>query len=146
MIAHVKRISVAAMVAMFALAATSGDTCAQALFSFEDGVQGWTAANATLSQSTFGATDGASALLIGGVAGGFLNDIGTTNNFGPATPGRELAFQTFSTVADEIANGKNPKLEFDFKVDLSAATGLPAWGQIGLFFNSLVLGGVCRFD
>jgi hypothetical protein len=146
MMAHDKRISVAAMVAMFALTATAADARAQALFSFEDGVQGWTAANATLSQSPFGATDGSSALLIGGVAGGFLNDIGTTNNFGPATPGRELAFQTFSTVADEIAKGKNPKLEFDFKVDLSAATGLPAWGQIGLFFNSHDLGGVGGFD
>lgn len=146
MIAHVKRISVAALVALLALAGTAADARAQALFSFEDGVQGWTAANATLSQSTFGATDGTNALLIGGVAGGFLNDIGTTNNFGPATPGMELAFQTFSTVADEIAKGKNPKLEFDFKVDLSAATGLPTWGQIGLFFNSHDLGGVGGFD
>lgn len=141
-----RSVSGAAFAATLLFGFTASSAQAQALFSFEDGVQGWTAANATVSQSTFGATDGSKSLLIGGIAGGFLNDIGTTNNFGPATPGRELAFQTFATVADEIAKGKNPKLEFDFKVDLSAASGLPAFGQIGLFFNSHDLGGVGGFD
>lgn len=109
---------------------------AQAIFSFETGLEGWTAANATLSQSTFGATDGTQALLIGGISGGFLNDVGTANNFGPNTVGREAAYSAFGVAAEQIALGNTPMLEFDFKVDLTAATGLPAFGQLALFLQS----------
>jgi hypothetical protein len=140
------RVWAAGAASMFLVATLAAGAGAQPVFSFENGLEDWTAANATLSQSPFGATDGSSALLISGVGGGFLNDIGMTGNFGPATAGRAAAFQTFATVAEEIAKGKNPKLEFDFKVDLSAATGLPAWGQIGLFVQSLDIGGVGGFD
>lgn len=124
-----------------AVAATAGMLTAETsraasavIHSWEAGLEGWTAANATLANSTtLGVTDGSQSLLIDDLTSGFKNDAGvaTVN-----TPGTQ-AFDAWNQAATRLALGDTDvKLEFDFSYDHTNATGLPAFGQIGLFLNS----------
>jgi len=110
---------------------------AQLLWSFEPDLEGWSAGNVTLSQSTFGATDGSMSMLMDDLTSTFKNDVGRTGNFGPSTAGFEDAFALLVTAADQIAAGKTPKLEFDFTFDFG---GIDPNGdgfmQLGMYINS----------
>lgn len=88
-----------------------------------------------LTRSSFGATDGNSALLLDNLTSGFKNNVATTPaNWGPATPGLTEQFNAFALAASVIASGGTPKLEFDLTWDFSAATD--GYIQLGLFVNS----------
>ena len=108
---------------------------AQLLWSFESGLEGWTAADVSLTQSSFGATDGSMAMLMDNLTSGFNNDVGKTGNFFGSTPGFENAFTLLSMAAAEIANGGTPNLEFDFTFDLANVTS-DEFLQLGIFINS----------
>lgn len=102
------------------------------LYSWEGSLQGWTAANATLVNSNFGATDGAQAMLMDDLTSGFKNDVGVvTVNSGPAYVG-------FGRAGNRIAAGDlDVALEFDFSFDNSngnSSTGF--FMQLGIFVNS----------
>lgn len=116
---------------------------AQAIFSFEDGIDPWNSGTTgvTLTQSSFGATDGSSALLLDDVTSGHKGTAARTSNFGPATPGMSDAFEAFALAGSVIANGGQPKLEFDLSWDF--ANYLPAennYIQLGIYVNSSALG------
>lgn len=102
------------------------------MFSFENGLQGWTAVDAALSQTDVGATDGTKALLTT-FTGNFKNDVGKSGLITPTV--NPQAFSVFSTAADEIAKGNRPNLEFDFTVDTSNTTTL-GFGQLAVWVNS----------
>lgn len=124
------------------LCAASGVQAQPAIFSFENAsdITPWTIGSTqTLVQSSFGATDGASALLIDNVTSGFKNNIATTPNFGPATEGFAEAFAAFDLAGSVIGGGGTPKLEFDLAWDFSAATD--GFIQLGIFVNSSTDGG-----
>jgi len=89
---------------------TTGAEAQPAIFSFEDGLQSWTSDHVTLSQSSLGATDGTSALLIDDLNSGFRNNVATTPNFGPATVGLVDAYNAFALAASVIAAGGTPQL------------------------------------
>ena len=119
----------------------SSTSRAELLWSFEPDLEGWSAGNVTLTQSTFGATDGSMAMLMDDLTSGFKNDVGTTPNFNGGTAGFEDAFNTLLKAADQIAAGKTPKFEFDFTFDQS---GIDPNGdgfmQLGMFINSSASG------
>ena len=121
------------LVAILAISLSSAQ--AQLLWSYESSLEGWTAADATISQSTFGATEGSMALLMDNLTSGFKNDVGKTGNFFASTAGFENAFELFSLAADEIAEGNTPDLEFDFTFDLANVTS-DEFLQLGLYINS----------
>jgi hypothetical protein len=106
------------------------------LYSWESGLEGWTAANATLANSTtLGVTDGSQSLLLDNLTSGFKNDAGV------ATVGSGPAFLAWQQAATRLfAGDTDVKLEFDFTYDNANATALPAFGQIGLFLNSTNVG------
>jgi len=125
-------VGVRALIAVVALTASSTASHAQLLYSFESGLEGWTAANATLVNSTaFGATDGARSMLIDNHTSSFKNNAGFIQlNSGPV-------FDILQTAATAISGGDTGvKLEFDFTYDNSGATGLPAFAQLAMFMNS----------
>jgi hypothetical protein len=106
---------------------------AQLLYSFEDGLDGWEAASATLANSTtLGVTDGVQSMLIDNLGPNFNNDAGQITH--GAGSGNE--FNIWDTAAKAIANGDTDvKLEFDFSWDHAAVT-TQAWAQLGIFVNS----------
>lgn len=108
---------------------------AQQLFSFEADLQGWAATDATLVQSTTGATDGTMAMLLDDLTPGYKNDVGMTGNFNASTPGLNDAYNLLSTAGNVLAAGGNPKLEFDLTTDLSGVTA-NGYMQLGMFLNS----------
>jgi hypothetical protein len=101
------------------------------LYSWEGGLEGWTAANATLANSTtLGVTHGSQSLLIDNLTAGFKNDAGV------ATVGSGPVFNSWSLAAAAFAGGApDVKLEFDFSWDNSNATG-EGFAQLGMFLNS----------
>jgi hypothetical protein len=105
------------------------------LYSWESGLEGWSAANATLANSTtLGVTDGGQSLLIDNLTSGFKNDAGFANASG-------AAYTNWGVAASRIAAGDTDvKLEFDFSFDNADATNIPAFGQLGLFVNSTGVG------
>jgi hypothetical protein len=103
------------------------------MFSFETGLEGWSAANADESVGPFGATDGTQALQLANIGPGFLNDIGLNASISPTS--FPEAFRQFSLAAAEVVAGNRPKMEFDFTLDASTATG-PAFMQLAMFINS----------
>lgn len=111
---------------------------AQAIFSFEDDLQSWESdAGVTLSQTTFGATDGSQALLIEDLTSGYKNGIATTPLFGPSTTGLTDAFEAFETAASVIVEGGSPKLEFDVAWDFSNyVPDENNYIQLGIYVNS----------
>lgn len=110
---------------------------AQLLWSFEPDLEGWSAANATVSQSTFGATEGSMSLLMDDLTSGFKNDVGKTGNFNGGTAGFENAYDLLLVAADEIAAGKTPKFEFDFTFDFGGIDpNGDAFMQLGMYINS----------
>jgi hypothetical protein len=119
--------------AALALATVLVGAAAQAgnalLYSWEGSLENWTAANATLVNSNFGATDGSQAMLLDNLTSGFKNDVGVaTVNSGPAYNG-------WSQAGTRIAAGDTDvKLEFDFTFDNGQAT--PAFAQLAIFVNS----------
>jgi hypothetical protein len=128
-------IAVAAAASMLAsTAATHAGTAV--LYSWETGLEGWTAANATLANSTtLGVTDGSQSLLLDNLTSGFKNDAGV------ATVGSGRPFLAWQQAATRLfAGDTDVKLEFDFTYDNANATALPAFGQIGLFLNSTNVG------
>jgi hypothetical protein len=127
--------SLLAIAAAVCVAASSATHAASAVvYSWEGGLEGWTAANATLANSTtLGVTDGSQSLVLDNLTGGFKNDVGFAQVNMPGTQ----AFDAWTQAATRLAAGDTDvKLEFDFSYDHSNATGLPAFGQIGLFLNS----------
>lgn len=129
-----------ATVAALAVLASALSTCnLQAgvlpLYSWESGLEGWSAANATLANSTtLGVTDGSQSLLIDNLTSGFKNDAGFANASG-------AAYANWGAAAARIAAGDTDvKLEFDFSFDNANATNIPAFGQLGLFVNSTGVG------
>jgi hypothetical protein len=129
--------SVSRWLILLGVAVISGPSPAEAqlLFSFEDGLQGWHAANATLAQSPFGATDGSMAMLIDDLTPSFKNDVGMTGNFNGNTAGFESIYGILNEVGDYIAAGGNPKLEFDLTTDLSNVSA-NGYMQLGMFIQS----------
>ena len=105
------------------------------LYSWESGLEGWSAANATLANSTtLGVTDGGQSLLIDNLTSGFKNDAGFANASG-------AAYTNWGVAASRIAAGDTDvKLEFDLSFDNAVATNIPAFGQLGLFVNSTGVG------
>ena len=105
------------------------------LYSWESGLEGWSAANATLANSTtLGVTNGAQSLLIDNLTSGFKNDAGFANASG-------AAYTNWGKAASRIAAGDTDvKLEFDFSFDNANATNIPNFGQLGLFVNSTGIG------
>lgn len=104
---------------------------AQSLYSFEGGLDGWTAANVSLvNSSTLGVTDGSMSMLMDNLTSGFKNDVGFVTN------GTGAAYSVWDTAALAIAAGRNVKLEFDFSYDLAGVTGTAAFAQLGMFVNS----------
>lgn len=105
------------------------------LYSWESGLEGWSAANATLANSTtLGVTDGAQSLLIDNLTSGFKNDAGFANASG-------ATYANWGVAAARIAAGDTDvKLEFDFSFDNANATNIPAFGQLGMFVNSTGVG------
>ena len=105
------------------------------LYSWESGLEGWSAANATLGNSTtLGVTDGAQSLLIDNLTSGFKNDAGFANASG-------ATYTNWGIAASRIAAGDTDvKLEFDFSFDNANALNIPAFGQLGLFVNSTGVG------
>ncbi len=126
---------IAVLFAMCAMILVTPSAEAQLLWSFEPDLEGWSAANATLTQSTFGATEGSMSMLMDDLTSGFKNDVGKTGNFNGSTAGFENAFDLLSVAADEIAAGKTPNFEFDFTFDLSNVTA-DAFMQLGMYINS----------
>jgi hypothetical protein len=127
-------IRVALAVAAACIVASSARvTCAQLLYSFEDGLDGWEAASATLTNSTtLGVTDGAQSMLIDNLPSGFNNDTGHIRH----NSGSGNEFNIWDTAARAIAGGDTDvKLELDFSWDHAAVTS-PAWAQLGIFVNS----------
>jgi hypothetical protein len=132
----------------FALIAALGAVTAQAgdalLYSWEtldnpgtvgvdEGLEGWTAANATLVNAVgFGNTDGLKSMLIDNLTSGFKNDIGVaTVNSGPAYDGWSQAGTRIAAGDTDVA------LEFDFTFDNSngnSSTGF--FMQLAIFVNS----------
>ena len=110
----------AVLVACFALVRCS-TAQAQLVWSFEPDLEGWTAADVTLTQSAFGATEGSSAMLMDNLTSTFKNDVGTVPNFGPSTSGFEDAYNLFASAADVIAGGGTPKFEFDLPLTLQGS-------------------------
>jgi hypothetical protein len=98
-----------------------------------EGLEGWTAANATLVNAVgFGNTDGLKSMLMDDLTSGFKNDTGVaTVNSGPAYDG-------WSQAGTRIAAGDTDvKLEFDFTFDNSngnSSTGF--FMQLAMFVNS----------
>lgn len=118
---------------LLSLLCASGSN-AQLLYSFESGLDGWTATDVTLANSTtLGVTDGAKSMLMDDLLSAFHNDVGhVTNGAGSGT-----AFTYWDAAAAAIAAGKtNVKLEFDFSYDLANVTGSAAFAQLGMFVNS----------
>ncbi|WP_428304915.1 PEP-CTERM sorting domain-containing protein [Lacipirellula sp.] len=122
--------SIAALAVALLPAGTSLAGSAQ-LYSWEAGLEGWTAANVTLANSpTLGVTDGAQSLLIDNLTSGFKNDAGV------ATVGSGTAFAGWSQAATAFAGGATDvKLEFDFSWDNTNAT-TDGFAQLGMFLNS----------
>jgi hypothetical protein len=106
------------------------------LYSWEGGLEGWTAANATLANSnSLGVTQGSQSLLIDDLTSGFKNDTGV------ATVGTGAVYTAWGKAGNRIALGDTDiKLEFDFTFSNASATGLPAFGQLGMFVNSTGVG------
>jgi hypothetical protein len=128
-----------ALVSVLGCAATS-PARADVVFSFEDGLQGWSSPDGyNVSQSAFGATHGDYALVLSGITSGFKNLV-TTNNFGPTHPELADAFSAFALAANVASAGGAPRLEFDFSYDMSAVTN-PNWIQLGINVNSSTAGG-----
>lgn len=99
------------------------------LYSWEGSLENWTAANATLVNSNFGATDGAQAMLLDDLTSGFKNDVGV------ATVNSGAAFNAWSQAGTRIAAGDTDvKLEFDLTFDNGSATA--AFAQLAIFVNS----------
>jgi hypothetical protein len=106
--------------------ANAGDAL---LYSWEGSLEGWTAANATLVNSNFGATDGAQSMLMDDLTGGFKNDVGV------ATVNSGAAYNAWGQAGTRIAAGDTDvKLEFDFTFDNSNAGA--AFAQLAIFVNS----------
>ena len=131
---------VVAAVAM--IAASFGMPSARAeavkLYSWETGLEGWTAANATLAASNaLGVSDGAQSLLIDDLTSGFKNDAGVAT----VGSGSDAVYDNWGQAGTRIAAGDTDvKLEFDFTWDHTNVTGPPAFGQLGLFVNSTGVG------
>jgi hypothetical protein len=128
-------VALAAMTSMLTSVATT-QAASALLYSWEGGLEGWTAANATLANSTtLGVTDGLQSLLLDNHTSGFKNDAGV------ATVGSGPAFLAWQQAATRLfAGDTDVKLEFDFSYDHTNATDLPKFGQIGLFLNSTDVG------
>ena len=126
-----------ALLTAMATVLTTGNVMAGSamLYSWEGGLEGWTAANATLGISTtLGVTNGSQALLIDDLTSGFKNDAGYANASG-------AAYVNWGIAGSRIAAGDTDvKLEFDFSFDNANATNIPAFGQLGLFVNSTGVG------
>jgi hypothetical protein len=107
------------------------------LYSFENGLQGWVGsggvADPNHSVSAFGATDGTMALNIN-IPTGYSNNIGYTGDIGPGTDATR--YNIIQRAAQEAALGHQPRFQFDWTIDTSAATGLPAYAQLAMFMNS----------
>jgi MYXO-CTERM domain-containing protein len=126
--------SVAALaVALSGAAAHAGSV---RVYDWEGGLDGWTAANATLANSTtLGVTHGSSSLLLDDLTGGFKNDAGVS------TVGTGPAFNAWNQAGTRLfAGDTDVKLEFDFSYDHTNATNLPQFGQLALFLNSTSVG------
>jgi len=124
-----------AIVSILALGLVAmGTNCARAqlLYSFESGLDDWSATSATITNSTtLGVTDGLQSMLIDNLPSGFNNDAGHV------THGSGNAFNAWNAAAAAIAAGKtNVKLEFDFSWDLTNVTGPAAYAQFAMFVNS----------
>jgi hypothetical protein len=121
-----------ATVIAVSLACVSADAAQRQLYSWEGGLQGWTAANATLVNATgFGNTDGAQSMLMDNLTGGFKNDAGV------ATVNSGQAYNAWAEAGTRIAAGDTDvKLEFDFTFDNSAVTNPPTFAQLAIFVNS----------
>jgi hypothetical protein len=120
-----------------ALAATSAHAGTALLYSYEGSLENWTAANATLVSSNFGATNGAQSMLMDNLTMGFKNDVGV------ATVNSGSAYNAWAQAGTRIALGDTDvKLEFDFTFDLGQAT--PGFAQLALFVNS-TLGGFRQY-
>ncbi len=107
---------------------------AQLLYSFEDGLDGWEAASATITNSTtLGVTDGVQSMLIDDLPSMFNNDTGhITHGAGSGNP-----FNIWDAAAMAIESGDmDVKLEFDFSWDHANVTGSAAFAQLGIFVNS----------
>jgi hypothetical protein len=110
------------------------EASAQAMYSFESGLQGWTSAGPPVSTAPFGATDGTMALNISNIPGSYLNDIGQSNLITATT--QPEAFRQFELAALEVEAGRRPTLEFDLTIDPGTAMPVPTWLQLGMFLNS----------
>ena len=102
------------------------------LYSWEAGLEGWSAANVTLGTSTtLGVTDGVQSMLIDNQPSGFKNNAGLAQVVsGPV-------FNKLNLVGTRLFAGDTDlKLEFDFSYDHTNATNLPQFGQLAMFTNS----------
>jgi hypothetical protein len=131
-----RRAAILAALAAHVLIAPRAIAGSALLYSWENGLEDWTAANATITNSsTFGVTDGAQSLLIDNLKSGFKNDAGV------ATVGSGTVYNNWGQAGTRIAAGDaDVKLEFDFSWDNSNVTGTPAFGQLGMFVNSTTVG------
>ncbi|MCA9230638.1 MAG: PEP-CTERM sorting domain-containing protein [Planctomycetales bacterium] len=115
---------------------TTGGAATLQLYSFETGLEGWSAANATVTaDGLLGVTDGSQALHINGLTSGFKNDVGFSGNIvsGPA-------FDALNDAAAAIAGGATDvTLEFDLGKDTSGVT-VNQYVQLGIFVNSTGVG------
>jgi hypothetical protein len=129
-------LSCGALALSAALLAPSAHAGTVRVYDWEGGLDGWTAANATLANSTtLGVTHGNSSLLLDNLTSGFKNDAGVS------TVGSGPAFDAWNQAATRLfAGDTDVKLEFDFSYDHTNATNLPQFGQLALFLNSTSVG------
>lgn len=121
--------------AVLLLLSSTRASAQEPFFSFEDGLHPWITQDATIVQSEFGATHGASAMKIEGLTSGWKSVVASTDNFGSATPGLTDVYNAFNVAAGVIANGGTPSLEFDLTWDFAGVTQ-SNWLQLGLAINS----------
>lgn len=130
------RMTCATLIGLTCALVSASANAAVPLYDWEDGLQGWTAANATLANSTtLGVTQGSQSLLIDNLTSGFKNDTGV------AAVGAGPVYDAWGAAGTRIAAGDTDvKLEFDFSYDNANATNVPAFGQLGLFVDSTGVG------
>ena len=106
------------------------------LYSWESGLEGWSAANATVTaDGVLGVTNGLQAFHINALTPGFKNQIGFSGNIvsGPV-------FDALNNVGTSLQGGATDiTLEFDLAIDKSLVTA-NGFGQISLFMNSTGVG------
>jgi hypothetical protein len=134
---HVMFVFVFGVLALSLSLCSTGHAADLPLFSWESGVEDWSAADVTLTaDSILGVTDGLQSMRLSGLTKGYKNDIGyiTFNGYSPDP------FAAMNQAAAAIAAGvTDVTLEFDLAVDAAGVTE-DNWAQIGMWVGSTGVG------